>query len=121
MSPAAVTISGSLTGTVSKVYDGGTVAALAPGNYLLSGFVPGDGATVKRTTGSYDSAGAGTGKTVTVSALTNADYLADGGTKLSNYSLPTSITGNVGSIGKAPLTVTAGAATKTYNGLAKPL
>ena len=110
-------ISGSLTGTVSKVYDGSTVATLASGNYVLSGFVNGDGATVTKTIGSYDSAGAGTGKTVTVSELTNY-YQAGVNTNLSNYSLPTSITGYVGTISKAPLTVTASAATKTYNGSA---
>ena len=110
-------ISGSITGTVSKVYDGSTVATLAPGNYVLSGFVNDDGATVTQTIGSYDSAGAGTGKTVTVSELTNY-YQAGVNTNLSNYSLPTSITGYVGTISKAPLTVTASAATKTYNGSA---
>ena len=44
-------ISGSLTGTVSKVYDGSTVATLAPSNYSLSGFAIGDGATVIKATG----------------------------------------------------------------------
>ena len=110
-------ISGSLTGTVSKVYDGSTGATLAPGNYSLSGFVNDDGATVSKTSGSYDSASAGTGKTVTVTLNSN-DYLAGVRTNLSNYSLPTSITGNVGTISKAALTVTASAATKTYNGSA---
>jgi filamentous hemagglutinin family protein len=112
-----IAISGSLTGTVSKVYDGSTVATLAPGNYVLSGFVNDDGATVSKTSGSYDSASAGTGKTVTVTLNSN-DYLAVVRTNLSNYSLPTSITGYVGTISMAPLTVSASAATKTYNGSA---
>jgi hypothetical protein len=44
-------ISGNLIGDVSKVYDGSSVATLASGNYLLSGFAGSDGATVTKTAG----------------------------------------------------------------------
>ena len=74
------------------------MATLASGNYLLSGFVGGDGATVTKSAGSYDNSNVGTGKTVTVGALTSTDYAANGSTLLSNYVLPTTVSGAVGSI-----------------------
>lgn len=52
---------------LSKVYDGQTRATLTPENYLLSGWLGSNGATVTQTTGTYDTANVGTGKTVTVS------------------------------------------------------
>ncbi|WP_322992219.1 YDG domain-containing protein [Limnohabitans sp.] len=117
--PAVVSvtpITGALQGTVSKVYDGTNVATLNAGNYLLTGWATlAEGATVTKTTGTYDSADAGSGKTVTVS-LVDADYTATGGTNLANYTLPTSISGAVGSISKAALTATGNSASVTYNG-----
>ncbi len=109
-------ITGTLQGTVSKGYDGTNVATLNTGNYLLTGWAtPAEGATVTKTTGTYDSANAGSGKTVTVS-LVSADYTPTGTTNLSNYTLPTSISGAVGSISKAALTATGNSASVTYNG-----
>ncbi len=118
--PATVvvtTITGALQGTVTKVYDGTHTATLSSANYALAGWVGSDGATVTKTSGSYDTASAGSGKTVTVS-LSNADYAATGSTNLSNYALPSSISGAVGTITPAALTVTASNASKTYDGLA---
>jgi autotransporter-associated beta strand protein len=97
-------IVGSLTGTTSKVYDGNTTATLAPGNFAFTGFASGEGASVTKTSGSYDTANAGTGKTVTVN-LSNSDYAATGSTLLSNYTLPTSVSGSIGTITQAPLSV----------------
>ena len=110
-------ITGSLTGTISKVYDGTDVATLTSGNYLLNGFVSGEGASVTKASGTYDTANAGTSKTVTVS-LAGSDYNAEGSTKLENYSLPSTVSGSIGTITKAPLQVTAVDATKTYDGIA---
>jgi hypothetical protein len=116
--PAAlVAVIGALTGNVDKVYDGTTVATLTPANYLLTGWMAGDGATVTKTAGTYDTVNTGTSKAVTVS-LSNGDYAPTGSSVLSNYSLPTSLTGKVGAITPAPLTVTANADSKTYNGVA---
>lgn len=112
---AITTISGNLTGAVSKTYDGTNTATLNASNYLLSGWVGSDGATVTKTTGTYSDVNAGSNKTVTVS-LTNADYSATGSTNLSNYSLPTSISGAVGTITKAHLTVTADNQSRLYGG-----
>ena len=117
--PAVITIvniSGSLTGNVSKVYDGSTDATLSPSNYVLSGFASGEGASVTKTSGSYDNPNAGDSKLVTVT-LGNGDYAASGSTDLSNYALPTSISGNVGSISPKALVVSGSTvANKTYDG-----
>ncbi|MHB1121939.1 MAG: two-partner secretion domain-containing protein [Ramlibacter sp.] len=110
-------ITGVLTGPVDKVYDGTAVATLTPANYLLTGWMTGDGATVTKTAGTYDTANAGSGKTVSV-VLTNGDYAPTGSSVLSNYTLPTSLTGKVGAITPAPLTVTASPDSKTFNAVA---
>ncbi len=110
-------ISALLSGTVSKVYDGTTSATLAPGNFLLSGFVNSDSATVTKTTGTYASQNAGNDILVNTT-LTSSDFSPIGSTNLSNYILPTSASGLIGSITPALLTITANAASKTYDGLA---
>jgi filamentous hemagglutinin family protein len=116
--PAGLTaITGSLTGSASRVYDGTTQATLAPGNFLLSGFAGGEGATVTKTSGSYDDANVGSSKLVTVTLDAN-DFQATGSTNLANYSLPTTVSGNIGAITPAALSVTAAAASKTYDGQA---
>jgi len=118
ISPAPLgAVIGALTGTVDKVYDGTTVATLTPANYVLTGWIAGDGATVTRTAGTYDTVGTGTSKAVTVS-LTNGDYAPTGRSVLSNYSLPTSLNGKIGAITPAPLTITANADSRTYSGTA---
>jgi len=115
ISPALLAvITGNLTGSISKAYDGSSVATLAPGNYLLSGFVNGDGATVTKTTGSYADANAGSNKTVTVS-LATSDFSATGATNLANYTLPTTVSGSIGTITQVPLSISAANATKTYD------
>ncbi len=98
------TLTASLTGTVSKQYDQTTAATLVSGNYSLGGFVAGEGATVTKTSGTYNTKNVGTSKPVTVT-LAGGDFTANGGTLLSNYTLPTMATGNVGTITVAPLTV----------------
>lgn len=117
INPAVLTttITGNLTGTVQKTYDSTNAATLNASNFLLTGWVGSDGATVTKSTGTYDNANAGSGKTVTIS-LANGDYAATGSTNLTNYTLPTSISGNVGIIDKAALTVTANNASKTFDG-----
>ena len=111
----AVPISGSLTGSTSKVYDGTTAATLTPANYSLTGWVSTDGATVSKTSGTFDTANAGTGKTVTVS-LAGSDYVPTGSTALSNYTLPTVVSGAIGSITPAPLSVSTNSVSKVYDG-----
>ncbi|MBV5331775.1 hypothetical protein JZU69_05295, partial [bacterium] len=115
ISAAPITAS---TIAVSKTYDGTTVATLEPLNYLLTGWVGSDSASVTKTSGTFDNANAGSAKTVTVS-LTNSDYAAAGSSNLSNYSLPTSATGAAGTINKANAMVTANSSKVTYNGNAQ--
>ena len=116
----AVPITGTLTGSTSKVYDGTTTATLTPANYSLVGWVSTDGATVSKASGTFDTANVGTGKTVTVS-LASSDYVPTGSTALSNYSLPTVVSGAIGSITPAPLSVSTVNVTKVYDGtLAAP-
>jgi filamentous hemagglutinin family protein len=116
ITPALLSIiTGNLTGTVSKVYNGNTTATLQSSNYVLSGWLGSDGAIVTQTTGTYDNANAGAGKTVTVS-LAASDFTATGSTNLNNYQLPTSVSGAVGTITPAVLTLTASGSSKTYDG-----
>ncbi len=108
------TLTASLTGTVSKTYDATNAASLAASNYSLSGAVAGDSVALNDpTSGTYDTANAGTGKTVTVSglALTNnaaGDYV------LGNAAA--TVSGAVGAITPEAITVTASANSKVYNG-----
>ncbi|WP_233834120.1 MBG domain-containing protein [Paraburkholderia sp. ZP32-5] len=113
IAPAVLTAT--LTGTISKTYDGTTTAALGSGNYVLSGFVGGQGATVTQTSGAYNSADVATAGTVTAT-LAGGDFMASGGTNLANYVLPTSASGTA-SITPATLTVTGtSVSSKTYDG-----
>ena len=119
ISPANVSVSATsvaLAGTVGKVYDGSNTATLIPSNYVFSGFMGSDSATITQTSGSYDTANAGTGKLVSVT-LANSDYAANGVTNLTNYVLPTSVSGYVGVISPKSVTVTNTAGLTTYNGV----
>jgi len=108
-------VTASITGTPTKTYDGNANATLTSADYTLSGFVPGEGATITKTAGTYATANAGTGIGVTVT-LVPTDFTATGTTVLSNYTLPTVATGT-GNITPAPLTAAiVGGPTKVYNG-----
>ncbi len=112
ISPAALTAA--IVGAPSKTYDGTNTATLTSSDYSLSGFVSGQGASVTQALGVYDSADAGS-RSVTA-ALGTGDFSVNGGTNLSNYTLPTTASGS-GAINPAALTATiAGLPTKTYDG-----
>ncbi len=118
ISPADVRVSATnvaLTGTVGKVYDGTTVATLNSSNYLITGWQGSDGANITQTTGTYDNANAGTNKLVSVT-LASSDFSPTNGTLLSNYNLPTTVSGNVGVIDPKTVTVTNTARSTTYDG-----
>ncbi|WP_165912097.1 YDG domain-containing protein [Novosphingobium sp. PhB165] len=107
-------INADITGNPTKVYDGNTVATLTPADYTLSGFIAGEGATITQTVGEYGSKDAGL-RTV-IAQLAPTDFIADSGTNLDNYTLPTEATG-IGTILRAPLTATIiGNPTRVYNG-----
>ena len=116
ITPAPLTAS--LTGTTSKVYDGGDTAGLTSVNFLLAGLVEGQSISVSGTSGSYASPNVGTGIGVSAT-LTNGMFSAGTGTLLSNYTLPTAAAGAIGAITPAPLTVVlGGTAGKVYDGSA---
>ncbi len=105
------TINTALQGTVSKTYDGNTIATLGAGNYSLTGVYGTDAITIGNVSGTYDNKNAGTGKTVTVSGLTLS------GTKAGNYQLgSTTVNGAVGVITKRDLIVSATGSNKVYDG-----
>jgi hypothetical protein len=89
------------------VYDGTLVATLTPANFLLSGFVGSDSATVTQTVGTYASKNVGTAIGVSA-ALSPSDFAAVGSTVLSNYSLPSLAEGKIGTIQVRPLSTWVG-------------
>lgn len=106
-----VTLALNATPTIAKIYDGSTAAALATGNYSLTGLQGADALTVTGTA-TYDTKLVGTGKTVTASSflLTGADK--------DNYNLSTTSATTTGTITAYPLTLTLNntpAITKSYD------
>ncbi len=97
-------LSAVIVGNPTKLFDATTIASLSAANFSLSGFVLGEGATVTQTTGTYDTAELGSGKTITAT-LAPTDLTANVGTLLSNYILPLSASGT-GSIAPPPPPVT---------------
>ncbi len=112
----APTLTVSLTGTASKVYDGTTAATLAASNFTYSGStVDGDVIVSVAGTGAYDNRNVGNAKTVTASAITAT--AANGSAVVYGYTLsPDPVSANIGAITPAPLTVTAQADNRVYNG-----
>ncbi|MGH8316619.1 MAG: YDG domain-containing protein [Steroidobacteraceae bacterium] len=86
-----VTLSGYITNNPTKTYDGTPAGTLTSNDYVLSGLVGGESMTVNQSGGIYASANAGP-ETITAS-LTTADFTAGTGTVLSNYVLPSSLSG----------------------------
>jgi filamentous hemagglutinin family protein len=95
-----VTLTGYITNNPTKVYDGTTAGTLTSGDYVLGGLVGSDSITVNQTGGTYASAAAGP-EAITAS-LAGPDFTAGGGTLLSNYVLPSSLSG-LGTIQPQPL------------------
>jgi YDG domain/MBG domain (YGX type) len=108
-------LSAALTSTVSKVYDATTGTTIQPGQIALSGFVAGQGATVAGTSGSFASANAGMGVAISA-ALPGSLVAPTANTALSNYIIPSSVTG-VGNINPAQLALgVTSAVSKVYDG-----
>ena len=100
ISQAALSIT--LTGTVSKVYDGAKTAILTSSNYATSGVFQGDTVTFTApTAGLFSDTGVSTGKTIT------ATLAKISGTDAGNYSFNKSISGNIGTITARPVTIAA--------------
>jgi filamentous hemagglutinin family protein len=107
-------LTATIIGNPTKAYDGSTSTTLTAANYLLNGFVAGEGATVPQSaTADYITQNAGTGITVN-STLVVSDFVAAAGTSLANYILPTTGTGT-GTITKAIINLTS---SRVYDGTA---
>jgi len=107
-------LTATIIGDPTKAYDGSTSTTLTAANYLLNGFVAGEGATVPQSaTANYITQNAGTGITVN-STLVVSDFVAAAGTSLANYILPTTGTGT-GTITKAIINLTS---SRVYDGTA---
>lgn len=91
-----------LVGAVSRNYDGTTDALLSSGNFAVDGLVLGETMTVTQTAGAFATANVGSNLPVSAS-LASTNFAAGAGTALSNYLLPTTATGAIGSI--LPLTL----------------
>jgi len=115
----APVITGQLVGQVQKVYDGGTNAVLAAGNYDATlGAIDGDVVTLNTPVfGSYDSKTAGAGKLVTVNGVQVLNAM-DGNVAVYGYQLASNtLSGAVGVVDKAMIQI-AGlvALNKVYDG-----
>ncbi|MBN3853323.1 filamentous hemagglutinin N-terminal domain-containing protein [Paraburkholderia sp. Ac-20340] len=114
ITPAPLTVS--IVNDPTKVYDGTTSAPLSASNYSFTGFVAGQGASVNQASSvAYSSADAGTGIPINAT-FTSTNFVANSGTSLANYTLPTSASGT-GTITPAPLLISGLiAGNKVYDG-----
>jgi hypothetical protein len=99
------TLTASIVGNPTKVYDGNTTATLAAANFSLGNVVPGQSITVTKTTGAYNSKDVSTANNVSTT-LASGDFSAGAGTNLNNYNLPASASG-AGHITAKGLAITA--------------
>ena len=93
----------SFNGSPAKIYDGSNNATLGSSDFTLSGFVGSESAVVSQSPAVYVSPNAGTGIGVTAT-LQPSDFTVGSGTKLSNYSFNSTVSGT-GTITPAPLSV----------------
>lgn len=118
------TVSESLVGTFTKVYDGTTlvVPALAGGDYSgVSGAINGDAVVLSHPTiGNYDNRNVGTGKTITVTGISLVSAQDGNGVQVFGYDVVGSTTAT-GTITPALLTITATTDTKSYDGTTSAL
>ena len=102
-----------IIGSPTKVYDGTDSATLIASDYNLQGFVSGQGASIPQSaTANYGTKNVGTGLEVD-STLVTSDFVANAGTNLSNYVLPTTGQGFNGVIQPKVIDLTG---TRVYDG-----
>jgi len=99
------TLTASILGDPTKVYNGNTTATLTPANFSIGNLVSGQSLTVTKTTGTYNTKDVTTASNVSTT-LVSSDFSAGPGTNLNNYNLPTSASGP-GHITAKPLAITA--------------
>lgn len=110
----APVLNSSLTGAVSKAFDGTRNATLTAANYSVSGAVDGDSVSLNNpTAGLFDTSAAGANKLVTVSGLSSS--ATNGSSTVHGYQVASSISANIGTI-----TATATAAKSSTTSELKP-
>ncbi|MFA6075051.1 MAG: filamentous hemagglutinin N-terminal domain-containing protein [Negativicutes bacterium] len=98
----APTISYTIAGTASKVYDGTTVAPISGiASHGITGFIDGDSGTVTITGANYDNKNIGVGKTVSISTANIA--ATNGVATVYGYSSAPGVTGAIGEITPNPV------------------
>ena len=109
------TVTVTLTGTYSRVYDGTDSALLPQSNYILTGLLNGDTGTIY-STATFADKNVGTGKTITATDL--ALVTRNGANRIYGYQIASNtITGNIGTITARALTATlTGTVGKIYDG-----
>jgi fibronectin-binding autotransporter adhesin len=114
-SGVAPSVTQSLIGTATKIYDGTPAATLAPVNYSFVGVIDGDTITLgNATSGTYNDQHVGAGKPVSIAGLTLVGA-SNGAATVYGYTLgSTTANGNIGEITPHGLTVTANDQPKTY-------
>jgi filamentous hemagglutinin family protein len=117
----APSVTPSLTGSVTKIYDGTTAATLAPADYSFAGVIDGDTIALgNATAGVYASPNVGGGINVSVAGLTLAGA-SNGAATVYGYTLAAnSANANVGSITPRALSVTANNQSKPYGSTFTP-
>ncbi len=104
----------SLTGTISKEYDGNDIATLQDENYLFDNLISGDNVTLEVSAANYNNKNVGTNKPVTVRGL------AISGTDAENYNLQgNNIIQNIGEITPKKVSVQLSNISKEYDGTDK--
>ena len=122
----SVSLVGSVSGSppsyapVLKTYDGTTSATLSASNYSLSGVVSGDTVLLNNPSSAvYDTRDVGVSKLVSVTGLAvSSAYETAGAVPVYGYALPVNSAASaaIGTIAKAPLTISAVGDSKVYDG-----
>ncbi|HQN64845.1 MAG TPA: filamentous hemagglutinin N-terminal domain-containing protein [Methylophilus sp.] len=113
----APTITATLSGSASKVYDGTTTAAISGLTLGQSGAIDGDTVNLSAlTSAAYDNKNVGVSKTVTSNTI-SVTSASNGAKPVYGYQVSGSAaSGNVGTITQRAITVTAATDIKTYDG-----
>lgn len=117
--PSLILSSTTLTGNVSKVYDGSTGIGLSGANLptISGGAIDGDilsGAAVSASSGGLDDRNVGSSKLVTVSGASATGITTSGGKPVYGYTVP-NMTGNIGSVSQRPSSVWTGGAGSSWD------
>ena len=99
----------------TKTYNGNNIASWASGTIIASGFADDEGASVTKTSGTYNSKNV-VGASSVSATLEDTDFSFNSGVLVSNYVLPTSVTATGSTITPKTLSASLAAQTKTYNG-----